>query len=71
VAFAQQKEAAADTVPKVRVLPEIVISASRLSEKQLTAPRNPDRSLPAITFMHPSEKSHIPPDLGAFAKPNK
>jgi len=33
-----QQEVAADTTPKVRVLQEIVISASRLSEKQLTAP---------------------------------
>ena len=36
--FAQEKEATTDTTRKVHVLQEIVISASRLSEKQLTAP---------------------------------
>src|SRR5688572_6204479 len=36
--LAQQKQAEPDTARKVHVLQEIVISASRLSEKQLTAP---------------------------------
>src|SRR5262249_42676904 len=36
--MAQEKPAETDTMPKVRVLQEIVISASRLSEKQLSAP---------------------------------
>jgi outer membrane cobalamin receptor len=36
--FAQESSAATDTTGNVHVLQEIVISASRLSEKQLTAP---------------------------------
>ena len=36
--FAQDKDAQSDTITKVHILQEVVVSASRISEKQLTAP---------------------------------